>query len=61
MLYTLLQDLDSYLRAHKPERMNKVEELAQYLMNNHVMGSTVKTDLDQLKKDLESQEVQVCP
>ena len=43
------QELETFMRGHDDKNKKKVEELAQSMLNNHIMVSTVTSELQEFK------------
>ena len=54
----LLQEFESFVRNHNSQRSD-IEDLAQALMNSHVMVASVSSDLQDYKNKGEEMEKQV--
>jgi len=44
--FQIVQDLDSFLATRKEENLGRINELAQALLNNHIMVAIITTDRD---------------
>ncbi len=49
MLHRSSQDLETFMRGHDDKNRKKVEELAQSMLNGHIMVSTVTSELQEFK------------
>ena len=56
----LLQELETFMRGHDDKNKKKVEELAQSMLNNHIMVSTVTSELQEFKDRNQSLNNRVC-